>query len=163
MQSTKMRTSIAALAAMLIIVGASSAVAENLGEMLRESGWDRILGTWVDEDTNGDTIKITYAWRFEDRVVEVTSKTGKLETVGLVGVNAKTGEVHHLGADNQGGGSLGKWRLEDGDAVLELGFVSGEGREGAMKIRLHLKDDDTLVLTVEAPEPITRTLIRAKE
>lgn len=76
--------------------------------MLRESGWDWILGTWVDEDTNGDSVKITYAWRFEDRVVEVTSKTGKLETVGLVGVNAKTGEVHHLGADNQGGGCLGK-------------------------------------------------------
>ena len=162
MNSAKIRTCVAAFAAMLTILGASSAAAENLGEMLRESGWDRILGTWVDQDTNGDTVKITYAWKFKDRVVEVNSKAGDLETVGLIGVNAKTGEVHHLGADNQGGGSIGKWSLEDGDAVLELAFVTGEGKEGGMKIRQDLKDDNTLVLTVEAPEPITLTLIRAK-
>ena len=163
MNSTKIGIWVAVLAALLTVAGASSAAAENLGDLLRQTGWDRILGTWVDQDTNGDTVKITYAWKFKDRVVEVNSKAGKLETVGLIGVNAKTGDVHHLGADNQGGGSIGKWRVEDGDAVLELAFVSGDGKEGGMKIRQHLKDNDTLVLTVEAPEPITLTLVRVKQ
>ena len=163
MRPTKMTSFCVVFAAMLTLAAASSSAGEKLGDILRESGWDRIIGTWVDADTKGDKLKATYAWRFKDTVVEITTKAGERETVALMGLNAKTGEVYSMGADNQGGGSLGKWELEDGDAILEVGFVTGEGAEGGLKIRHHLEDDDTLVVTIEAPEPITFKLIRAKK
>ena len=163
MGSSRTRTCLAAFAVMLTVVGASSADAENLGDVLRESGYDRLIGTWLDKDTKGAAIKTTYAWRFENRVVEATAKTSERETVALMGLNAKTGDIYHMGADNQGGGSIGKWVLKDGDAILELGFVTGEGQEGVLRIRHHFEDDDTLAVTIEGPKAIIITMVRAKE
>ncbi|MBT4667657.1 MAG: hypothetical protein HOB63_14180, partial [Opitutae bacterium] len=49
-------------------------------------------------------------------------------------------------------------------AVLELGFVTGEGVEGVMKIRYTKKDDNTLVVSIEdlTPQPIVYTLVKVK-
>lgn len=158
-----MKTWAAALAATLTIFWASSAGAETLGEMLRDSGWDRIIGTWVDKDTKGERLKTTFAWKFENRVIEVNNKMGELHSVALIAVNAKNGEVFHVGANDKGGGVLGKWTEEDGDAILELGYVRENGEEGEMRIRHHLEDDDTMVVTLERDEPMTVTLVRAKK
>ena len=88
-----------------------------MGEVLRESKLDRLVGTWVDEGTKGVAFKATFAWKIKDRVIEITTKEGSKESVALMGVNAKNGEVFHLGADSDGGSSLGKWTVnEDGSA-----------------------------------------------
>jgi hypothetical protein len=76
-----------------------------------------------------------------------------------MGRNAQTGEVFHLGADNQGGSSLGKWTFKDGVASLEVVFVAGDGQEGGLMIEYRLKDDNTMVVNMGA---VTFTLIRAK-
>jgi hypothetical protein len=149
-------------AAVVTLAAAPSAAAEKLGDILRETRWDRIIGTWVDADTGGAKIRTTYAWKLKNTVVEITSKEGDKETVALMGVNAKTGEVYTLAAHNRGGTSLGKWKFEAGDAVLEMVFVTGEGQEGGLRIRHHLENNDMLIVTIELPQPITLKLIRAK-
>lgn len=141
----------------------STATAENLGEMLKESGWDKIIGTWVDAETTGERATIQYAWKYENHVIESTSTMGDRKSTSLIGLNGKTGEVYHVGANNQGGGVLGKWTGQDGDAVLEVGFVSAEGEEGSMTIRHHLEDDDTMTVTIEGGErTMTVKLVRKK-
>ena len=136
---------------------------EKLGDILRESRWDQIIGTWVDAGTQGAAVKTTYAWKIKDMVLEVTSKEGQNESVALMGVNGKTGEVFHMGGDSQGTTFLGKWVFEgNGDAVLELVFTSGDGQEGALSVRQHLEGNDTLIVTVELLQPITVKMIRAK-
>lgn len=139
-----------------------SAPAETLGDMLRTAGWDKIIGTWVDADTKGKNIRVKYAWKYEDHAIQVTSKMGEIHSTGLIGRNAATGEVFMSGINSKGGATLGKWVEEDGDAVLEAGFVSDTGEEGTMRIRHHLKDDNTMVVTIprEEAEDITITLVR---
>ena len=88
---TKMRihtlTSRSALFATVLLIAASTApAAETLGELLREAKWDGLIGTWVDADTNGENVKTTYAWKFKDRLIEVTTKMGTTEAVALMGV-----------------------------------------------------------------------------
>ena len=148
----------------LVVMGMflSTAVAENLGDILKESGWDKIIGTWVDAETNGKKVSVSYAWKYENHVIETTSSMRELKSTSLIGVNGKTGEVFQAGANNRGGAMLGKWIGEDDDAVLEIGYVSPEGEEGSMKIRHHMKDDDTMVVTVEADQTMTITLVRKK-
>ena len=137
--------------------------AENLGQVLRKSTWNRVLGTWVDAETQGDRIRTAYAWRFEDQLVEIRTKQGTKLTLALMGLNAKTDEIYHMSADNQGGSSRGKWELNDGEAVLGIVFVSPEGEEGVLSIRHHLEDDDTLHLTVELPKPLKFKMVRSKK
>ncbi len=137
---------------------------QTLGEILRQSKWDRLIGNWVDAESKGAALKSTYAWKIKDRVIESTSKEANNESVALMAVNAESGEVFHTGADRNGTLFTGKWELsKDGDAVLEAAFTSGTGDKGSIKIRYHLANDDTLVLTVELPQPITIKMIRFNE
>ena len=84
--------------------------------------------------------------------------------MALIGRNAKDGTVFHVGADDKGSSVLGKWTFKNDDAVLELGFVTGEGVEGVMKIRYVKKDENTLTVSLEglSPQPIVYSLIKVK-
>lgn len=133
-----------------------------LSDILRQSKWDRIIGTWVDADTKGAGLKTTYAWKLNDRQIEVTSQESDKKSVSLMSVNAKTGEVFQVGANDKGATFLSKWKFEEkGDAVQEVAYISETGDEGAISVRHRLLDDNTLVITLELPQPITVKLIRA--
>ena len=133
-----------------------------LSDILRRNKWDRLIGTWVDADSKGAGLKTTYAWKLKDRVLEVTSKEPQKESVSLMSVNAKSGDVFQVGGDDQGTSFLGGWRFEEkGDAVLAITYTSGDGQEGTLSIRYHFQDNDTLILTLELPQPITIRMIRA--
>ena len=118
----------------------------------------------MDADSKGAGLKTTYAWKLKDRVLEVTSKEPQKESVSLMSVNAKSGDVFQVGGDDQGTSFLGGWRFEEkGDAVLAITYTSGDGQEGTLSIRYHLEDNDMLIMTVELPQPITVRMIRAAE
>ena len=64
------------LAGVMTLAASRAPAAEKLGDILRESKWDGIIGTWVGADTKGATLNTTYAWKIKDRVVEITTKQG---------------------------------------------------------------------------------------
>lgn len=146
--------------ALLSLADNSARAAESLGDTLRKCGWEHIIGTWVDAETKGSKITTTYAWKYQDRVIQITTREGDKESVAIMNRNPNTGKVTTASADNQGGGSIGEWSLEDGDAVLGIAFVTGAGEEGVLRFRHHLDDKDTLLVTVELPEPITLKMVR---
>ena len=148
--------------AALMVGSAPAAAADNLGNVLSESGWDRIIGTWVDAETRGATNKITYAWRFKNQVVEATSQEGSKKSLAIMGYNAKKREVFHVSVDDRGGSSIGRWTFVDGQAFLGLLFVTGTGDEGALQIRHRLEGDDTMIVTVDLPEPVVIKMIRVR-
>ena len=137
--------------------------AETLMDKLKEAGWDGVIGTWVDEATGGKGYTITYAWKIQDRVIEVATKSPDNETVALMGVNAKNGQVFHMGADKQGASSLGEWKVDvDGSAVLNLVFTGGDGAQGTLQMRHKLVGKDKMEVTVQLAQPLRFTLIRKK-
>lgn len=161
MNTKRMRSLLAGLF-LMSAVGISPAPAEDLGGMLREAGWDRIIGVWVDQETKGEKIRACYAWKFENKLIELTIKTERNEAVALIGLNGKTGEIYQVGADSDGVSSMGKWSGEDAAAVLELSYVTETGDEGSVRARHHFEDDDTMVITLgEGPEPVTITMCRS--
>ena len=146
----------------LLTVPAVSA-AETLGDALRESGWIRILGTWVDQETKGEKLTTTYAWRYKETLIEETTQVGQKEIVSLIGLNPKTQEIFLMSADNQGGSSIGTFeKKEKNSSTLGVLFVTPQGEEGAVKIRYEFENDDTLIVTLELPEPIVFRLVRSQ-
>ena len=75
----------------LSLPASTSRAADTLKDKLRESGWDGIIGTWVDADTKGTNAKISYAWKIEDRVIEENSEMGGKRSVALMGGAAAAG------------------------------------------------------------------------
>ena len=159
MRHNKARLFVFAIAVLSASIGQLEAEEKNLGEMLSDSRWDRLIGTWVDENTKGTIATTTYAWKYKGHAIESTSKMGDLSASALIGRNADSGEVFHMGVDSKGGSSLGKWTFDADEAVLELGFTSAEGQLGGLKIKHLLKDDNTLIVTIYSVEPITLKMI----
>ncbi|MCP4464219.1 MAG: hypothetical protein GY819_15615 [Planctomycetaceae bacterium] len=93
-----------------IILPSITSANDNLRDLLRKSKWDGIIGTSVDQASNGDAPETTYAWKIKDRVIEVVTKEAEKESVALIGVNAKTHDVFQMGATSDGSSSLGNWR-----------------------------------------------------
>lgn len=163
-----MRITMTACRAVLTVVLALGSIpavaADNLGNVLHEFGWDRIIGTWVDAETKGERSKVTHAWRFKDKVIETTieepQKTKKW--VSLMGRNPKTGDVFHISVDNKGGSSIGRWTFNKDEAILDIGFVTAEKQEGLLRFRYKFIDDNTMRVSVVLPEPIIFKMVRVK-
>ena len=164
MKISYFRTKFAALAAILFMLGGVTSYAETLGDVLKESKWDGIIGTWVDPETKGQNKKVTYSWKVKDHAILVTGTAFGTNSVAIMGRSAKDGTVFHAGAGSKGTSVLGKWDFKDGEAILGLGFVSGEGVEGVMQIRYTMKDKNTVVVSVEGltPTPIVYTMVKVK-
>ena len=158
------RTKFAALAAISFMLGGVTSYAETLGDVLKESKWDGIIGTWVDPETKGQNAKVTYAWKVKDHAILVTGTSFGTNSVAIMGRSAKDGTVFHAGAGSKGTSVLGKWDFKDGEAILGLGFVSGEGVEGAMQVRYTMKDENAVVVSLEGltPEPIVYTMVKVQ-
>jgi len=164
MKVSYFKTKFTALAAILFMLGGATSHAKTLGDTLRESKWDRIIGTWVDPKTKGQNRKVTYAWKVEDHAILATGTAFGTNSVAIMGRNAKDGTLFHVGTDSKGTSGLGKWEVKDGEAILGLAFVTGEGVEGVMQRRYTKKDENTLVVSIEGitPKPIVYTLIKVK-
>jgi len=157
-------TKFTTLTAILFMLGGATSYAKNLGDTLRESKWDGIIGTWVDPETKGRNNKVSYVWKVKDHAILASGTAFGTNSVAIMGRNAKDGTVFHVAADDKGTSVLGKWTFKDDNAVLELGFVTGEGVEGAMKIRYTKKDENTLTVSLEGltPQPIVYSLVKVK-
>jgi hypothetical protein len=149
----------------LFFTASNSFAEDNLAEILRKSKWDGIIGTWVDAGTQGDALKTTFAWKLKNRVIENTTQQGKeKQDVSLIGVNAKTGLVFNMSASSDGSSSLGEWKFSNsGEASLGVAYTAGTGQEGLINIRYRFVNKDTMVMTIELPQPVTVQLIRVKD
>ncbi|MFN9719493.1 MAG: hypothetical protein ACK58L_12400 [Planctomycetota bacterium] len=134
----------------------------SLGRVLRHSKWDRLVGTWVDEATNGAGLTSTWSWKIRDRVLESVSREPDKQSVALIGLRPDNGEIFHHGADAVGSSFDGTWTFPaEGDAVLKVSFFGSNGDKGTINIRYQLVDDDHLTITLELPQPIVVKLRRS--
>lgn len=132
-----------------------------LGDMLRESGWDRLMGTWVDKETNGQRAKLTYAWAVPERVIELRV-SGDNPSVALIGIDAMDGDIFHVGGDSQGNTFRGTYSArDDGAAVLSLELHTASGDQVPLKLEQELAGDDAFRLTVDLPDRVVMDFIRS--
>ncbi len=137
---------------------------KTLADVLKRSGWDRLIGTWVDEASQGEGLKLSFQWKIKERVIEAESIDPSRTSVSLISLNAANGDTFQVGADSTGSSNLGTWTFKKDDAaVLNLGYTDGDGNKGQITLRYQLTDDDTLDFTLATARPIQVRLIRAAE
>jgi len=149
----------------LVEVYGSEAAATSRGrrlvDILERRGWDRLVGTWVDEPRNGAGRTQTIRWKIPDRVLEIVNREPENESVALLTVDASTGQVQHAGGNARGDQFRGQWDFTGPErAVLTLQFVSGQGQKGTLTIHHRLVAEDLLEIQLELPRPITIQLKR---
>lgn len=136
---------------------------KSLAAILRESGWDSVIGTWVDRQTGGTIVRTTYAWKVPERVIEVSNTGGDNPSTAIMAVSAADGTVFHVGGDSRGGTFAGAWTVgDDGAATLRLAITSEKRERLDLGFRHERTGPDTMRLAIELPQPIIIELVRVK-
>ena len=131
--------------------------------MLRQSGVHRLLGTWVDQETQGKNLKVTYQWKVKDRILEHVNTDSTSESHALIGVNKASGNIYHMGGNNLGASFSGSWGADNnGDSILNLNLESENGERHTLNVRYHFEDEDHFHLILELPQPIIIKMVRVK-
>jgi DNA-binding beta-propeller fold protein YncE len=131
--------------------------------MLRQSGVQRLLGTWVDQESQGKQLKVTYQWKVKDRIIEHVNIDATSESHALIGVNKASGNIYHMGGTSVGASYSGTWAADtNGDSVLNLNIESENGERHTLNVRYHFEDEDHFNLILELPQPIVIKMVRAK-
>ena len=162
----KNSTSLILVLCTMLFCPALSSRAETLGEILESAELGALIGTWVDEDSNGEALSLTYTWRIENHVLGLSVKMADNNSEAMIAVNPENGEVVHVTANEKGGMGMGKWADENGVATLTLTTVNADKEETAVKITHQIVDNKQLVVglkNVETGEGGEMTLVRKSE
>lgn len=116
---------------------AASAQADDLETTLKANGWDKIAGTWQEEDG----MTLTFGWKFPGKILDLFIKWEESEMYSILYQHPKTGEISVLSTDNVGGHSKGTAVFEADKAVFKVNYVSGDGRTGDKTTEYTLKGD----------------------
>ena len=143
MKTCSFLTALCSLAAFTL---GPAAGADTLAEKLEEVGLGALIGTWVDSDSNGDQITVTYTWRVKDHALGMSVKTPNRTSEALIGLDSKTGEVIHTTHDDKGGSGQGKWAEENDVATLTLTVIDSEKKETNLRITHKIVDNKQLVV-----------------
>ncbi|MFN8858593.1 MAG: hypothetical protein ACK50P_23725 [Planctomycetaceae bacterium] len=140
---------------------AARAKGRRLVDILVRTRWEKLLGTWKDEESAGAGLTQVIRWKIPDRVLEITSRERDNESVALVTVDASSGEVLHTGGNARGDLFQGRWDLsQPDDAVLNLQFTGGTGQKGNVVVHHQWLGEGRMEIRLDLPQPIRVKLKR---
>ena len=149
MSRMKLLVCCAVLASLTTLATSTVTAAEKLSDILRESKWDGIIGTWVDAKTKGKANRTTFEWKVKDRIIALSSREGDKETASLIMVSHDKG-IRQIGGDNKGSTMYGRWDFKEKTALVDLTVEVGENKELPIKLEYRLEDKDTMTMSVPA-------------
>ena len=129
----------------LLAFAGPTAKGDDLGKIFTDTGWDKLVGTWVNEDASNET---TFSWKYAGRVFQSITKMGQNETTTLICRNPVSGVTYVYSAGSHGGSSSGTATFEKGKAVFEITAATPDGKDVKMEITYWLTDADTLEVKV---------------
>jgi len=155
-----------AMVTVFILGACQSPSANDLGDVLRDSKWDRFIGSWItgDKGDGEDLLTQTWVWKIENRMIEVTTVEGAKRTVALIGLNQQ-GEVINMGLGNDDSAWVGGWAFTEAQALLTIHPVGSDNKDHVIRLYYHYEGNNALsgyALLGDNPKPIdefTMTLV----
>jgi len=140
---------ILSLAALSVSFTTSSLHADTLGDVMKAEGIHKMLGTWIDADSNGEKIKITYRWKIKDHAVELILKTQDGTSTALIAYDQEAEKVIHMGVNSKGELGRGSWSTQNGVAILDITQTNSDGQEVELKVSHKIVDKNSLTVGFE--------------
>ena len=122
--------------------------APTLGEIVKNNGWESLLGDWVDASTRGE-FQVSLSWKIKNRLLEMSFTEQAGATIASINIDPSSGEIVHSGINPLGASITGTW-----DFAVEEGprfngkFMSLEGAEGELSIQMVPQEKDALLFKI---------------
>ena len=119
-----------------------------LGEIVKNNGWESLLGDWVDASTRGE-FQVSLSWKIKNRLLEMSFTEQAGATIASINVDPSSGEIVHSGINPLGASITGTWdfAVEDGPRFNGK-FLSLEGAEGELSIQMVPQEKDALLFKI---------------
>ena len=119
-----------------------------LGEIVKNNGWESLLGDWVDASTRGE-FQVSLSWKIKNRLLEMSFTEQAGATIASINVDPSSGEIVHSGINPLGASVTGTWdfAVEDGPRFNGK-FLSLEGAEGELSIQMVPQEKDALLFKI---------------
>jgi len=138
------------LASAILLIGMATAAPaqQTLGDLVREGGFEWLLGRWT--ATLGEEAKaqLVYQWKIKDHLMTVDFKAGDYAYHGMIFISPEDGEVVEIGMDSKGVYAKGVWGPDGMDAVSTSTRTDPQGNTERFAIVHSEVDGKTMRLTL---------------
>ncbi len=135
-----LRNTLLAAAAALFILSSGARAQQSLGEILKEYGFDWLLGKWVATTDDGTKIQAYYKLELNNHLISMGFKSGDLEGRGMIVYVPAEEKVIQVGVDNKGGIVKGLWDADGDKVVAKLEYTRGNDQTSRVAV-VHSKVD----------------------
>ncbi len=131
-------------AAILIGAVAPAQGQQTLGDMIREGGYEWLMGRWVSPLGRNAEAQLHYRWIVKDRVVGVDFRTDDIQYHGIIFYSPAENRIVEVGADSDGGCAKGHWEPEGLAAVSTATHTDSLGNTERLSFVHSRVDDKTM-------------------
>ena len=132
--------------------GAEQPDRPTLGELIQRSGWEDLIGDWVDVGTRGE-FRLSLTWKIKNQLLELVTMDQNGPAVALIRIEQGTGRIVHSGSNHSGVSNTGQWDFAAEEGPKMTGsFVSNTGVASEFTMQLVPASRDTLVLRLGAAQ-----------
>ena len=139
-----LRNCLVAVAILLAVWSAQAAAQQSLGGIVKEYGFDWVIGKWVATTEEGDKIQIEYKWQLNRHLVTLYLKWPDYEYQGMIFYSPAEDEVVQIGVDSRGGSGKGIWDVEGNKAIIKYEHISADWETNRMAIAHSKVDANTM-------------------
>ena len=148
-KNTKLRNTILAVAAIIVIATTGANAQQKLGDLVTEGGFDWLIGSWEATSDEGDKIELVYKWELDKHLLTMLLKFTDNEYRSMIFYKPAEDQIVQITVDNKGGTGKGIWEADGNKAVLKhehtgtdwqtnkMGFAHSKVDANTMKWDIH--------------------------
>jgi len=143
-KTTKLRNTILAVAAIIVIATTGSNAQQKLGDLVTEGGFDWLIGNWEATSDEGDKVELVYKWELDKHLITMLLKFTDNEYRSMIFYKAAEDQVVQITVDNKGGNGKGIWEPDGNKAVLKHEHTSADWQTNKMGFAHSKVDANTM-------------------
>jgi len=139
-----LRKTLLAVAILLVVWTTQAAAQQSLADIVKEYGFDWLIGKWIATTDEGEKVQAIYKWELDKHLVTIDLKWPDYEHRGMIFYVPAADEVVQIGVDNKGGSWKGTWDAEENKGILKIENTKATGETQKMAIIYSKVDAKTM-------------------
>jgi hypothetical protein len=140
----KLRNTILAVAAILVIASTGASAQQKLGDFVSEGGFDWLVGNWEASSDQGDKIELIYKWELDKHLLTMQLKWPDNEYRAMIFYNPTEEKIVQITVDSKGGTGKGTWESDGDKAVLKHEHTGSDWETNKMGFAHSKVDTNTM-------------------